>query len=139
MRRLVYISRSLVGTEADALNAIVRVASARNAATKINGILWAGDGEFVQALEGDHDEVGRTLERIVADTRHTDIEIVCDCAVQSRMFGSWAMIRSDRRSECVVGAAYLIGYAGRQHSPAAQRMMNFLLDHEEPCSRADPT
>ena len=131
MRRVVYLSRSLVQADDAVLDAIVDVSVRRNAAVGIGGILWSGRGEFVQALEGGHDEVQATLQRIAADARHTDLEIICDCTVQSRMFGAWAMVRSDQRVECTMGTAYLFGYLAEQRSPAARRVVEVLLQHDD--------
>jgi hypothetical protein len=131
MRRIIYISQSLVAMDPSALDAIVQASVTRNAAAGISGMLWSGASEFVQALEGDHDKVGETMRRIAADARHTGIEIICDCTVQSRMFGAWAMVRSNKGAECTASTAYLIGYAGGQRSPAAHRIVKLLLSNDE--------
>jgi len=130
MRRVIYISRSHVANDPEALDAIVEVSSVRNAAARVSGMLWSGPSEFVQALEGEYDGVAETMTRIAADTRHGEIEIVCDCIVQSRMFGAWAMVRSNTGAECTASTAYLIGYAGRQRSPAARRIVELLLSDD---------
>lgn len=127
MRRVIYISRSQVATDAAALDSIMEISRVRNAAAGVSGMLWAGPGEFVQALEGEDGGVAETMARIAADTRHCGIEIVCDLAVRSRMFGAWAMVRSDGGAECTAGTAYLIGYAGGRHSRAARRVVDLLL------------
>ncbi|RYF10944.1 MAG: blue light sensor protein, partial [Oxalobacteraceae bacterium] len=41
LRRVVYISQSRVGDDRSALDAIVEVSSARNAADGITGMLWS--------------------------------------------------------------------------------------------------
>lgn len=131
MRRVIYISRSYVANDSDALHAIVEASSVRNAAAGISGMLWSGPPEFVQALEGDYDQVGDTMNRITADTRHGEIEIICDCTVQSRMFGAWAMVRSDAGPICTASTAYLIGYAGLRHSSAARRIVELLFSADD--------
>jgi hypothetical protein len=94
-------------------------------------MLWSGPHEFVQALEGDYDQVGDTMNRIAADMRHGEIEIICDCTVQSRMFGAWAMIHSDAGAICTTSTAYLIGYAGLHRSSAARRIVELLLSADD--------
>ncbi len=37
-------------------------------------MLWANGENFAQVIEGDPDNVGRTMGRIRADRRHTDID-----------------------------------------------------------------
>ena len=131
MRRVIYISRSHVANDPDALHAIVEASSKRNAAADVSGMLWSGPHEFVQALEGDYDRVGDTMKRIAADTRHGEIETICDCTVQSRMFGAWSMVRYDAGASCTASTAYLIGYAGLQRSPAARRIAELLLSADD--------
>lgn len=131
MRRVIYISRSHVANDPDALERIVQVSSVRNAAAGVSGMLWSGPHEFVQALEGEHGPVGDTLKRIADDTRHGGIEVICDCPVRSRMFGAWAMVRSDAGTTCTASTAYLIGYAGLLRTAAARRIVELLLNAED--------
>ena len=130
LRRVVYISQSRVGDDQSALNAIVEVSSARNAAEGITGMLWSDDQMFVQALEGGHEEVGGAMERIKGDPRHDTIEIVDDRSVQTRMFGTWSMVRADAEEEAIHSTAYLVGFIGQQGTPIADRVREVLLASE---------
>lgn len=127
MRRIIYISRSCIGEDQDALDAIVHSASERNAACSITGMLWADAQQFVQALEGDDDAVGETMQRIRHDRRHADIEVVCDRAVQSRLFGTWAMAVPDQGPDAIASTAYLVGFGKNQGTPPARRIVDMLL------------
>lgn len=57
----------------------------------ISGILWIGDGQYRQLLEGPADSVGEVYERIAKDPRHTDIVVLDDRMIDSPEFGEWAM------------------------------------------------
>lgn len=130
VRRIIYISRSCIGGDQDALDAIVKAASKRNAARGITGLLWSNVGEFVQAFEGDDDAVGETMQRIRQDRRHADIEIVCDRLVQSRLFGTWAMALPDQGPASTASTAYLVGFGKSQGTPTARRIVDMLLAAE---------
>lgn len=127
MRRLIYTSKSRLGDNPAELNELVKRACALNEAAAITGMLWADEDRFVQVLEGNHEAVAATMKRISADPRHTDLEIVCDRVVGKRMFGTWAMIRSNDGPEGTESTAFLVGFVAGQHSSAARKAYNTLL------------
>jgi len=98
-----------------------------NSLTGITGMLWCDDENFAQVLEGPHDHVGETMERIGRDVRHTDLAIVFDRAVGSRIFGDWGMKRSDTSLECTASTAFLIGLAANENTPPARRLSEIML------------
>jgi len=90
---LTYLSRSALaaGTTAYHLNEILEVSRRRNAAAGITGALAAGDGHFVQTLEGEREAVERLFERLRQDPRHLDVQLVAGRLEASRRFGNWSM------------------------------------------------
>jgi hypothetical protein len=122
MRRVAYISRSLIDASDAVLDAMVSLSSIRNAAVGITGMLWSDDTYFVQVLEGEHDCVGKTLGRIRADRRHTDLEVVFDREVRSRIFGEWGMIRPDDGPKSMASTAFLVGLSLTQRGHAARQL-----------------
>jgi AcrR family transcriptional regulator len=46
---------------------------------------------FIQVLEGAPGVVGALYDRILADTRHRDVVVVLDGAIQARAFSDWSM------------------------------------------------
>jgi hypothetical protein len=92
MRRPIYTSQSLIGSNSAELDAIVGRANTLNKSAGLTGMLWADDDRFVQVLEGEHDVVAHTITRIRADPRHKDLEILCDRLVSQRMFGNWSIV-----------------------------------------------
>jgi len=127
MRRVIYTSQSLLDGNLAELDAIVERACVLNNSAGITGMLWADEDRFVQALEGDHDAVANTILRIRADSRHTDLEIVCDRPVTQRMFGTWAMVRPNQGPEGTASTAFLVGFVAGQHSSPARKAYNALL------------
>lgn len=130
MRRVIYTSVSLVGTDPAALEAILSVSADRNGRTGITGMLWSDGEHFAQVLEGEPDFVGATMDRILADHRHRDIDIVLDRSVRVRLFGQWSMVLADGREECTAGTIFLTGYALGARGASAKRLYDVVSASE---------
>jgi hypothetical protein len=91
--RLIYVSKA-VGPQTDTLTeSILRKAHAWNTQNDITGVLCEGQGVFLQALEGERVKVTRLYERIAADPRHTDLELIHCESITQRRYGAWSMAR----------------------------------------------
>nr|WP_184059913.1 BLUF domain-containing protein [Sphingomonas aerophila] len=130
VRRVVYISKSRVGSDPTELDAIVARSSALNNVAGVTGMLWSNDACFAQVLEGEHDAVDETMKRILADPRHFDVELVSDRTVTRRLFGEWAMIRSVGGSETMAGTAFLVGFAMGERTASAHQLYQILVASE---------
>ncbi|RZL20316.1 MAG: BLUF domain-containing protein [Sphingomonas sp.] len=130
MRRIIYISRSLTKGGFAELDTIVAASTVSNTKNGITGILWSDGANFAQVIEGGHDEVGATFDRIRADPRHTDIDVVLDRAVVSRQFGAWAMRRADHREASTPGTTFLLGFALGERTPSAKRLYEIIIATE---------
>jgi len=128
MRRLIYTSQSRLGSNPAELDRLVEQASVLNKAVDITGMLWADKDRFVQALEGAHDVVADTMQRIQADPRHRDLEILCDRPVVQRMFGRWAMVRSNQGPDGTASTAFLVGFVAGERSSSARKAYDMLLN-----------
>ena len=89
--RLLYASRAAADVSADELAAILRKSKANNPANGITGALCFSGGIFLQLLEGGRTQVNRLYGRIVADPRHTDVELLSYEEIDERMFSGWSM------------------------------------------------
>jgi hypothetical protein len=89
--RLMYASRAASAVDQEALHAIVRVSKHNNAESGITGLLVYSRGVFIQALEGSRSEVNRLYNRIAADPRHTDVELLSYEEIDERRFAGWWM------------------------------------------------
>jgi hypothetical protein len=127
LRRVIYISRSLIGGNADATSAIVASAMRENARAGITGMLWATADSFAQVIEGGPDEIGWAMDRIRADSRHTDIEVIVDRAVLSRQFGTWSMRRAGDDTPSIYNSAFLAGLALVERTDASRRLREIVL------------
>lgn len=93
--RLIYISHNeIVGDDATIRREIEQIlASARkkNPQANITGALMFNAGSFAQVLEGSHDDIQDTFERIQCDPRHSHVVMLALEPVMQREFSSWSM------------------------------------------------
>ena len=100
-RRIVYSSRP-VGDDVRADHQAILATSRRNNGMDgISGLLWIGEGQYRQLIEGPADSIAEAFERIARDPRHTDIVILDDRMIDAPAFGEWAMagLPGDRPSD----------------------------------------
>ncbi len=93
---LTYVSVSRIPESQSiaAVNEIVATSRKRNEADGITGALIFTGTDFAQTLEGPEEAVLTLMDRIRADPRHTDIEVVHEASKNLRMFQDWSMAYS---------------------------------------------
>lgn len=91
--RLMYASRAAAQVDQAALLAILRQCKENNPSTGITGLLChcPASGIFIQVLEGGRSAVNQLYNRIAADTRHTDVELLSYQEIGERRFAGWVM------------------------------------------------
>ena len=93
--RLVYFSRNeIVGDDATVHREITQIlhkAREKNPKANITGALMFNAGCFAQVLEGAHDDLQDTFERIQCDTRHSQLVLLAFEPSESRRFSNWSM------------------------------------------------
>jgi hypothetical protein len=67
------------------------VALRNNAQNDITGMLLYTKGTFLQVIEGEAKSINRLIEKIKADTRHYDVEVVVRNSIKHREFKNWSM------------------------------------------------
>ncbi|WP_221234895.1 BLUF domain-containing protein [Sphingomonas aerophila] len=127
IRRIIYVSRSLIGAEPEGMAAILSSSIRWNTEVDVTGMLWADGSSFAQVIEGNSDAVGLTMDRIRTDRRHTDIELLFDREVLSRQFGTWSMRLVGDDEASTHGTAFLVGFARGERTKAAQRLHEIAL------------
>lgn len=73
------------------MDTILATARQRNATVDVTGALLFTEGRFVQALEGERDNVRATFDRIELDPRHADVQILSSQFSDRRRFKQWSM------------------------------------------------
>lgn len=71
---------------------ILSVSDRNNRRDNLTGVLLVSRGRFFQVLEGAAQDLDRTLARITADPRHTDLKVVTREPIRDRLFGQWGMV-----------------------------------------------
>ena len=89
--RLMYASRAVPAVDAEELLAILRKSRDNNPALGVTGVLCFSEGIFLQVLEGGRSAVNRLYNRIAADPRHTQVELLRYDEISERRFAGWAM------------------------------------------------
>ncbi|WP_375399263.1 BLUF domain-containing protein [uncultured Amnibacterium sp.] len=87
----VYISRSTTDLNADDLTALLTECRIKNRRRGLTGMLLYREGQFIQALEGPEYMVHATMDRIMKDPRHVEVEVLAEEEVKGRQFPGWSM------------------------------------------------
>ena len=91
--RLIYASR-FTGAERDfdeVLRTVIAESIQNNRLDDVTGFLVAGQGRFLQLLEGPGRAVEAVYARIGQDPRHTDLVLIHSAGADRRLFRDWNM------------------------------------------------
>ncbi len=89
--RLLYASRAAQTLDADALDNLLKQSKRNNQRDGVTGLLCFSGNLFLQVLEGGRGAVNRIYNRIAADPRHADVELLCYEEIAERRFAGWSM------------------------------------------------
>ncbi len=89
--RLLYASRASKDIDGNFIESILVQSRKNNPAAGVTGILCYSGEVFMQVLEGNRREVSRLYNRIAADPRHEDVEILLFEDILERRFSNWTM------------------------------------------------
>jgi hypothetical protein len=95
--QLIYSSQPF-GFDDLALTGILAVARKNNERDRITGALICREDLYLQLLEGGETEVVQAFERIVRDSRHTQVTRRWFADADARLFSDWAMRHDPARS-----------------------------------------
>ena len=93
LRQIVYASR-FTGADRDldeTLRSVLAKSIQNNRVVNVTGFLVAGEGRFLQLLEGSAAAVEETFQRIGRDPRHADMTLISSGDVDRRLFRDWNM------------------------------------------------
>jgi CheY-like chemotaxis protein len=91
LRRVLYLSQALQTPSAQELLIMCSGFAAANARTHVTGVLVCAGNRFMQVMEGEHTAIEVLLQRIRRDPRHSDMAVVLDEVVPTRIFSQWNM------------------------------------------------
>ena len=91
MYRLVYVSTATEGLADDDIDSILNVSQSNNDERYLTGFLAHNGRSFMQALEGERDEVLDIYQRIANDGRHHGVTQIIGEPIEKRAFPDWSM------------------------------------------------
>ena len=89
--QLIYSSVAVREFSDEELDRLLDTCASFNASKNISGMLLYCNGKFIQALEGEADVVDGLLHKIIADIKHTKVNVLVRTPIKKRDFGGWAM------------------------------------------------
>jgi hypothetical protein len=89
--RLIYVSTAQDGVDLNEFKRILQQAQANNDRRDLTGMLAFNSKIFLQALEGDRDQVNDLYNRITRDPRHRAVTILSCKEIQERHWFNWSM------------------------------------------------
>lgn len=93
VHQLLYRSRSRNGaSSALQMSDILAEARPANQREGITGVLTVVNGTFIQLVEGTDAALDRLMERLLRDSRHSDLVVLERRSAPVRMFGDWDMV-----------------------------------------------
>ena len=91
LTRLLYVSKPVGPITTFVTSSILEVCSVNNKKAEITGVLCQGSGIYMQVLEGERSAINALYSRIIADTRHHQVELLSFEEVDQRRYGQWSM------------------------------------------------
>lgn len=89
--RLLYASCPKVALTPDVIDGILEQSRLHNVPHGITGMLCFNDDFFIQVLEGSRRNVSEVYNRIAADPRHSEVQILIFEEIAERRFANWTM------------------------------------------------
>ena len=91
MYRLVYVSTAKEGVGPAEIGGSLDVSVSNNDERLLTGFLAHNGRHFMQALEGERDEVEEIYDRILSDDRHYGVVQLIGEEITDRAFPNWSM------------------------------------------------
>jgi hypothetical protein len=88
--RLVYTSQHS-NLDAAAFDSILKSSQWNNTLDLVTGVLVVAEANFLQVIEGSREAVGKCFARIMADSRHHNVQVISCGDVSRRLFQDWNM------------------------------------------------
>jgi hypothetical protein len=88
---LIYASNAKHLMNSEELLEILRVSRKNNEERSVTGLLLYKDGNFMQVLEGEEEDVLFIFRKVEKDTRHNAIIVISQEPIENRQFADWKM------------------------------------------------
>ena len=91
LTRLLYVSKPVGPITTHVTASLLENSRVSNKKSEITGVLCQGSGIYMQVLEGERSAINALYSRIIADTRHNQVELLSFEEVDQRRYGQWSM------------------------------------------------
>jgi uncharacterized membrane protein (DUF373 family) len=91
MIQLVYISVATAPMSKQDLTQLLQYCRQHNPQIGVTGMLFYGNGTFLQVLEGEERVIDELLDTIEQDPRHTGVQVIQRKAITEREYADWSM------------------------------------------------
>ena len=91
MIQISYLSKASSPMSAEQLVSLLQQCHCNNTARDVTGMLFYGNGTFLQVIEGEATTVDELVGRIARDPRHEDIRILSRKPIERREHSDWSM------------------------------------------------
>ena len=91
LTRLLYVSKPVGPITTHVTASLLENSRVSNKKLEITGVLCQGTGIYMQVLEGERSAINALYSRIIADTRHQQVELLSFEEVDQRRYGQWSM------------------------------------------------
>ncbi len=95
--RLAYASRAETDMQPGTVVHLAANAAEKNLCNRVSGVLFSGDGIFLQWLEGAGEDVCMLMSRIESDPRHRDVTVLSAGWLKERRYARWPMQLAEHR------------------------------------------
>ena len=89
--RLLYVSKPVGPITTYVTSSILETSSLNNKSSEITGVLCQGSGVYMQVIEGQRSAISALFSRIMADQRHSTVELLSLEEIDQRRYGQWSM------------------------------------------------
>jgi hypothetical protein len=89
--RLLYVSKPVGPITTYVTSSILETSSLNNKSSEITGVLCQGSGVYMQVIEGQRSAISTLFSRIMADQRHSTVELLSLEEIDQRRYGQWSM------------------------------------------------
>ena len=91
LNRLLYVSKPVGPVTTYVTGSLLENSRVSNKRLEITGVLCQGTGIYMQVLEGERSIINALYSRIIADTRHSQVELLSFEEFDQRRYGEWSM------------------------------------------------
>jgi len=88
---LVYKSSANEGLDRSDISKIINKSQSNNNKTGVTGLLLYRQNTFIQLLEGEEMAVRETYNKILKDSRHSDVKVLIESKSSIRIAPQWSM------------------------------------------------